>query len=280
MVWVKFNQNDLWRQLFSCFEVIMWDQRSQREHVFQGWQQCRGRLTFHWLKDQTKIFSGWEKIAGQVKFLCCTGDDFMTYCASVHGLMKSPEDAFRDMCSCFDPTAEAARSASTETTGQTLSSAKRQIKPSESERSCSFTSLNSGLSVFFFTAVLCFDFLFSSGFRYLQQSRDVRLHQTCSTAEQRTDRKQPGHWLYTIYYILYMLYNHLLNSSVMLLYCFIYIILTDTSEHQSVRLSSRGSCSTALCLWEARWAQLDLIRAHWAARCENLSIYLSIWNFY
>lgn len=31
-----------------------------------------------------------------------------------------------------------------------------------------YTSLNSGLSVFFFTAVLCFDFLFSSGFRYLQ----------------------------------------------------------------------------------------------------------------
>lgn len=112
--------------------------------------------------------------AGQVKFLCCTGDDFMTYCASIHGLMKSPEDAFREMCSCFDPTAEAARSASTETTGQTLGSAKRQIKPSESQRSCSFTSLNSGLSVFFFTAVLCFDFLFSSGFRYLQQSRDVR----------------------------------------------------------------------------------------------------------
>lgn len=204
MVWVKFNQNDLWRQLFSCFEVIMWDQRSQREHVFQGWQQCRGRLTFHWLKDQTKIFSGWEKIAGQVKFLCCTGDDFMTYCASVHGLMKSPEDAFRDMCSCFDPTAEAARSASTETTGQTLSSAKRQIKPSESERSCSFTSLNSGLSVFFFTAVLCFDFLFSSGFRYLQQSRDVRLHQTCSTAEQE-DWQETARTL-TIYYLLYIIY--------------------------------------------------------------------------
>lgn len=40
-----------------------------------------------------------------------------------------------------------------------------------------YTSLNSGLSVFFFTAVLCFDFLFSSGFRYLhagEQSREGR----------------------------------------------------------------------------------------------------------
>lgn len=30
--------------------------------------------------------------------------------------------------------------------------------------------MNSGLSVFFFTAVLCFDFLFSSGFRYLEEA--------------------------------------------------------------------------------------------------------------
>lgn len=37
-----------------------------------------------------------------------------------------------------------------------------------------FTSLNSGLSVFFFTAVLCFDFLFSSGFRYLQEEANTQ----------------------------------------------------------------------------------------------------------
>ena len=37
-----------------------------------------------------------------------------------------------------------------------------------------YTSLNSGLSVFFFTVVLCFDFLFSSGFRYLEDRRGRR----------------------------------------------------------------------------------------------------------
>lgn len=35
------------------------------------------------------------------------------------------------------------------------------------------TSLNSGLRVFFLTAVLCFDFLFSSGFRYLQKRHEA-----------------------------------------------------------------------------------------------------------
>ena len=38
------------------------------------------------------------------------------------------------------------------------------------------TSLNSGLSVFFFTSVLCFDFLFSSGFRYLEEQRGRSTH--------------------------------------------------------------------------------------------------------
>jgi len=35
------------------------------------------------------------------------------------------------------------------------------------------TSLNSGLRVFFLTAVLCFDFLFSSGLRYLKYIGDI-----------------------------------------------------------------------------------------------------------
>lgn len=39
------------------------------------------------------------------------------------------------------------------------------------------TSLNSGLRVFFLTAVLCFDFLFSSGFRYLKHIKMSTLFQ-------------------------------------------------------------------------------------------------------
>lgn len=50
------------------------------------------------------------------------------------------------------------------------------------------TSLNSGFSVFFFTAVLCFDFLFSSGFRYLRET------------EKGCEQEVVGHfWEYVLY---------------------------------------------------------------------------------
>jgi len=60
----------------------------------------------------------------------------------------------------------------------------------------SHTSLNSGLSVFFFTAVLCFDFLFSSGFRYLQESRAETQYLEAFTAEKKKEKKttKPSRW--------------------------------------------------------------------------------------